>query len=163
MQATDAIDTGILLAVAVVLVLAAIEDIRARRISNNLSLMLLGLFTVRAMVGIIAGHDILAATLWPLAVAAAVFLVGLALFAVRLMGGGDVKLLAAMALFAGPALGLSFVLYVTVLGGLVAMALWVFSRLRSEPAPNDTKVPYGVAISLGGLWVCFVQISALSN
>ena len=165
MQATTAIYSGILLAVAVVLILAAIEDVRTRRISNRLSIILLGLFTANAMAGIIAGQDILMVALWPLVVGIAVFAVGLALFATGLMGGGDVKLLAAMALFAGPKLGLTFVLYVTALGGLVALVLIAWNRFgnrRSTPGTNDHKVPYGVAIAGGGLWVCFSQISVLS-
>lgn len=166
MQATTAIYSGILLAVAVVLILAAIEDVRTRRISNRLSIILLGLFTANAMAGIIAGQDILTVALWPLVVGIAVFAVGLALFAAGLMGGGDVKLLATMALFAGPKLGLTFVLYVTALGGIVALGLIVLNRIRNRPgAPgaNDNKVPYGVAIAGGGLWVCFSQISVLST
>ncbi|NVJ97061.1 MAG: prepilin peptidase [Alphaproteobacteria bacterium] len=167
MQATTAIQSGILLAVALVLILAAIEDVRTRRISNRLSIIILALFTANAMTGIVSGQDILAVAIWPLVVGISVFAVGLALFAAGLMGGGDVKLLAAVALFAGPKLGLSLVLYVTALGGLVALALLLWNRVRSNTGlnagPNANKVPYGVAIAGGGLWVCFTQISVLSN
>lgn len=162
MQTTTAINTGILVAVAVVLILAAIEDVRTRRISNRLSLFLLGLFAVHAVMDIVAGHDFMSAIGWPVVVGGSVFLVGLALFATGLMGGGDVKLLSSMALFAGPQLGLTFVLYVTIFGGVVALGLLAWKRWKHLPSPFDTKVPYGVAISAGGLWVCFQQISAHS-
>ena len=163
MQATTAIHSGILLAVAVVLILAAVEDIRTRRISNRLSIILLGLFAFNAISGILTGMNIVTVLAWPIVVGVSVFAVGLALFAMGLMGGGDVKLLSAMALFAGPELGLSFVLYVTVLGGVVALGLLLWTRIRSTENPDQAKVPYGLAIALGGLWVCFSQISALST
>ncbi len=162
MQATTAIHTGIFLAVAVVLILAAIEDIKTRRIANRLSLILVGLFGVTVAADLLTGADVMAAIVWPTVVGSSVFLVGLALFATGVMGGGDVKLLSAMALFAGPELGLSFVLYVAVIGGLVALALLAWSRWSKDKSDHGAKVPYGVAISAGGLWVCFHQISALS-
>ncbi len=162
MQATTAIHTGIFLAVAVVLILAAIEDIRTRRIANRLSLILVGLFGVTVAADLLTGADVMAAIVWPTVVGSSVFLVGLALFATGVMGGGDVKLLSAMALFAGPELGLSFVLYVAVIGGLVALALLAWSRWSKAKSEYSAKVPYGVAISAAGLWVCFYQISALS-
>jgi prepilin peptidase CpaA len=162
MQAAFAIDTGIYLAVAIVLVLAAIEDIRTRRISNRLSLVILALFAARVTSALVQEAGILDAAVWPLASALAVFMVGLSLFAVRLMGGGDVKLMAATALFAGPELGLAFILYVTVAGGFVALATLIYGKLQTPDVRERLKVPYGVAISAGGLWVCFNGISALS-
>ncbi|WP_286830419.1 MULTISPECIES: A24 family peptidase [Kordiimonas] len=162
MQATTAIYTGVFLAVAVVLILAAIEDIKTRQIANRLSLILVGLFGVTVAADLLTGADVMAAIVWPAVVGSSVFLVGLALFATGVMGGGDVKLLSAVALFAGPDLGLSFVLYVAVIGGFVAIALLAWSRWRKDQSEQSAKVPYGVAISAGGLWVCFHQISALS-
>jgi len=64
-------------------------------------------------------------------------------------------------LFAGPALSLSFILYVTLAGGLVALATLLHARAR-DLKPSKAKVPYGVAITLGGLWVCFQRFSTLS-
>lgn len=162
MQAAFAIDTGIYLAVALVLILAAIEDVRTRRISNRLSLIILALFGAKVISGLVQGAGVIETLALPLAASLAVFMVGLALFAVRLMGGGDVKLMASMALFAGPELGLAFVLYVTVIGGFVALATLLYTKLREPVTQEMLKVPYGVAITAGGLWVCFREISALS-
>jgi len=62
-----------------------------------------------------------------LAVTGGVFAVGFMLFAARVVGGGDVKLLAAAALWAGPGLILDFLLVAAVAGGaLVSIAPALF-------------------------------------
>jgi len=161
MQAYIFIETGILIAVAIALCWAAATDLRYRRISNRLSLTIVGLFLVFSVTQLLQGESWKSALVWPAVSAFLVFVAGAALFAAHLMGGGDVKLLAAIALFAGPALGLSFVLYVTIAGGFVALVTLLHARLKSTNL-SEAKVPYGVAIVLGGFWVCFQKFSALS-
>jgi len=93
--------------------------------------------------------------------AAIVFGICFALFALNVMGGGDAKLLSAAAIWFGydPAL-LSFLVYVSFIGGLVTVAILL---IRSQadmilaiglPIPNSLllakKIPYGVAIAIGG-------------
>jgi prepilin peptidase CpaA len=73
------------------------------------------------------------------AVAAVILTVGIVLFALRVAGGGDVKLLAATALWAGPAQIVPFLL-------LVSPDQEAAVKLRQS-------VPYGIAIAAGGLWV----------
>ncbi len=162
MQAAFIIETGTYIALAGALLTAAISDIRTRRIANWLSLFIVGLFVVAAITRLVAGVDVMSALVWPLATGLFVFLVGLGAFAAGLMGGGDVKLLAAVALMAGPSFALPFVLYTAVFGGLIAAAMLVWQRFEKEPSPNLMKVPYGVAIMAGGLWVCMHRISAVS-
>jgi len=161
MQALSFINSAIFIAFAVALVGAAITDLKHRKISNNLSLTIVGLYGIFAVSQLLAGADWKIIAAWPLASAAFVFLLGAALFAANLMGGGDVKLLAAITLFAGPTLGISFILYVTIAGGLVALATLLHARIKSLNTA-EAKVPYGVAISLGGLWVCYQRFSTLS-
>jgi len=161
MQAYSFINTGIILAVAGTLIWAAGTDIRHRRISNKLSLIILALFVAFAASQLMAGENWKSALLWPFVTATVVFFAGAALFAARLMGGGDVKLMAAVALFAGPALSISFILYVTIAGGLVALATLLYAKIKAAD-PAAAKVPYGVAITMGGLWVCFQRFSTLS-
>lgn len=161
MQTFSFINTGIFTAVAVALIWAASTDMKHRRISNKLSLAIVALFGIFATVQIMDGVDWKVAVAWPVVAAAIVFLTGAGLFAAKLMGGGDVKLMAAVALFAGPALSLTFILYVTLAGGLVALATLLHARLKAADAAA-AKVPYGIAISLGGLWVCFQRFSTLS-
>ncbi|MBL4639392.1 MAG: prepilin peptidase [Kordiimonadaceae bacterium] len=163
MQLFSYIGTGVLAAVAALLILAAISDIMHRRISNRLVVSIVALFAIWAVSLLANGAPLYNVLIWPLVTALIVFAVGAALFAVRLMGGGDVKLLAAIALFAGPTLSLPFVLYVVVAGGFVAAGTLIIARVGKPTEPTAaTTVPYGVAITVGGLWVCFQQFSGLS-
>jgi len=160
-QTYSIIYLGVFAALAAALVWAATTDLKHRIISNKLSLIIVGLFGVFAVSQLVAGADWKATLAWPVLAAAIIFAIGAGLFAMRLMGGGDVKLMAAIALFAGPDLSLSFIIYVTIAGGFVALATLLNARVRRAD-PKTAKVPYGVAISLGGLWVCFQRISAFS-
>jgi prepilin peptidase CpaA len=86
------------------------------------------------------------------------------LFQFKIMGGGDVKLLAATAFFAGKTSILPFLVGVGLLGGLVALVLlllrpfvaYAFSRLENPPKiprvlTTDEPVPYGIAIAIAFL------------
>ncbi len=160
MQAIHFINIALLAGAAAVLIWAAITDIRSRRIPNPLSLTIMVLFGLFAVLQLFSGTDWQTALLWPLVSALLVFAVGIALFAASLMGGGDVKLMSAVALFAGPDFSLSFILYVTLAGGLVALMTLLHAKLK-DADPKAAKVPYGVAITIGGLWVCFQRFSLL--
>lgn len=162
MQAATIVETGAYIALAGILVSAAISDLRDRRIANRLPLMIAALFVVAATARIVTGDAVTAALLWPLVTGLTVFLIGLAAFATGTMGGGDVKLLAATALMAGPALAVPMVLYTAIAGGFVALTLLVWQRTSKSTSPNAFKVPYGVAIMAGGLWVCVHKVSAVS-
>ena len=87
------------------------------------------------------------------------------LFSFELVGGGDVKLLAATALWAGPDHMLVFLVGAAGAGGIVAL-VFLFRRIRvpgdlwSIPDRTDdpsaalaTPMPYGIAIAFGGLIV----------
>jgi prepilin peptidase CpaA len=94
--------------------------------------------------------------LWPgaalqLGVASITFAVCAGLFALRAMGGGDVKLLTALALWIQPALFLKLVIMMSLLGGLltVVFGAWHIVKRRRD----RLAIPYGVAIALAGLWV----------
>jgi prepilin peptidase CpaA len=142
------------------LIVAAASDWRSMTIPNRYSLALAALFPSYV---IASGADID----WPLHLvfAGGSFVFGFALFALRLCGGGDVKLFAAVALWAGPALFFPLVLLTTVSGGLMAMMLWVHHRfhragiaanflfVKSDEAFAKQPMPYAVAITAGGLFV----------
>jgi len=139
--------TDLMLAIlALLLVVAAAIDVRTFTISNRLNLVVALLAPVYWWsVGI---------PLWPdvaiqLALAAGVFLLlGLAFYA-GLMGGGDVKLAAAVALWFSPSTTLKFLVFMSIAGGVLTLFLWGRHKLRSKP--GQPKIPYGVAIALGGL------------
>ncbi len=162
MQFIPTIEIGLLFAVTLLLLWAAVTDVRHRLISNKVVIAILGLFGFWATLQLTKDVDIYGAVVWPLIAAGVVFAVGAGLFALRLMGGGDVKLLAVMALFAGPALSVPFVLYVVVAGGFVALGTLFYARLKHRRDDAPPKVPYGVAIMAGGMWVCFQRFSVLS-
>jgi len=145
---------------AIALALAAVGDLRAYRIPNLIPAVLAASFALAAC---FMPRSFL---LGGLATGAGLLAVGGLLFALGVMGGGDAKLLAATALWAGPTLLSAFAL-VTSLAGM-ALAVVMLSPLRRlMPAPPQRlsapgggprewarqPMPYGVAIAAGGLWV----------
>jgi prepilin peptidase CpaA len=94
-------------------------------------------------------------------VALAVFVAGFVPFGLGWMGGGDVKLMAATALWAGPALTLDFLLLTAVAGGACALVMLAPSRFalarafeavgagRLRDAVLGRSIPYAVAIAIG--------------
>jgi prepilin peptidase CpaA len=107
------------------------------------------------------------AALYTLAAGAAVFAATFLLFWRGLLGGGDVKLMAAAALLIGYKDLFSFLFVMSVCGGLVALAVFARDRLGRRAAatepPEDNEptdrltVPYGIAISLAATFTMFVQ------
>lgn len=159
---TGLVETGIYLAVTGTLLWAAATDLKDRRIPNIQPLIVLALFGLLVLWRTMAGDSFAHAAAMPAFAALLVFAFCAVLFALRLMGGGDVKLMAAVALIAGPALSAPFVFYVTLAGGLVALATLVHAHVRPATEAGPPKVPYGVAIMAGGMWVCFQKVSVLS-
>ena len=88
---------------------------------------------------------------WQLVLAFASFLFLAVLFALRAMGGGDVKLLTALALWIPPVPYMHLLTVMAVAGGLLTIVFgaWHITRKRKE----RVAIPYGVAIAIGGLWV----------
>lgn len=109
-----------------------------------------------------------------LGLAVLVFAVGTVAFACRWMGGGDVKLLAATTLWAGPAHALEFLTLAAVIGGGLALLLLLPARyavaamLQSCGAPRlgeallASVVPYGVAIAAAGAIVLTKPVLGVS-
>lgn len=139
---------------------AAFTDIRGRIISNRTVLAITGLYPAYALA---AGLDpALAGWIGGLLVGFAVLIISAGLFAFNIFGGGDAKMLAAVALWAGPGLLSQFLLITAITGGLLAMGFLVYRRMApsaSERAALDDgamdSLPYGVAITAGGLLVCW--------
>lgn len=142
------------------LLAAAVTDIRTRKIPNAIPVGIVILFFAAA----IALPDL--NWLGAIATAAAVFVFGAVLFATGKFGGGDVKLLAAAALWAG-ATGIVPLLIVTALtGGILALIQVVPALLNNLVAlvrPSFytaiafRSLPYGVAIAAGGTFTIVSQ------
>lgn len=152
----------VIAAFTAIMIAAAVEDFQRLIIPNPLPIALCALWPVY-----FAAAPTLLGALAALGTALAVFLVGAVLFARGFLGGGDVKLLSAATLWAGPAGTPALLILTGVLGGALALFLLVpFGRqimtagrgLMGQP-PLDaesamaTPVPYGIAIAVAALIV----------
>ncbi len=93
---------------------------------------------------------------------ASVLFFGLLAFRFGLLGGGDVKLLSAAALWAGPQWVAHLLLLTAAAGGLLALSALAFpvvarqGRQRFAPTKQAVmkhEIPYGIAIAVGGAYV----------
>lgn len=145
---------GLLIALAITLVFAAISDIRHRRIDNwvNAGIALaapvfwwangMAVWPDMAMqLGFALLICIPLITLWG---------VGQSL-GVVVLGGGDVKFLGALALWLTPLAFLDLLLVMAFVGGAIAVGFIVRRVVWKPKTPG--MVPYGVAIAAGALWV----------
>ena len=148
----------ILVVLPLSLMTAAATDLLTTTIPNRIPLILLISFLLLAPFTSLGwpeiGTSFIAALL--------VFIACFGLFAVNVMGGGDAKLLTAIALWYG--LNSSLIAFLTAVafaGGVVTL---VFLLLRSQahrvvslgvPLPSSMvtakKIPYGIAIAIGGM------------
>jgi prepilin peptidase CpaA len=148
-----------LLAFAAILVWAAIGDMRRLIIPNWISVAIAGLFVLHLETSPIPVN-----VLGGVAVGAATLAAGIGLFACNLLGGGDVKLMSAIALWAGPMRILDFLFVTAIAGGFIAGGVLLRRRLLApvggaQGAAASAEVPYGVAISVGGILVAFAIYS----
>ena len=133
---------------ALMLLWAAVIDIRTRTIANRLNL------TIALMAPLFwwaTGVD-----LWPdvairVAVAIAIFLLFALAFQLGMMGGGDVKLAAALALWFPPGATVLLIVLMSLAGGVLTVIVMIEHKIkRNQGRP---EIPYGVAIAFGGLWL----------
>jgi prepilin peptidase CpaA len=136
----------LLLGLAAVLVAAAVIDVRTFTISNRLN----------AAVAVSAPLYWMSVSLapWPgmaiqLAAGLTVFTLLAGAFFAGMMGGGDVKLAAALALWFPPAGTVKFLVLMSIAGGVLTLLVLGAHRLRRRE--GRPEIPYGVAIAFGGL------------
>jgi prepilin peptidase CpaA len=141
------------------LAIAAFSDLFTMTIPNRASVILIiSFFSIALLTGLplaqLGSH---------VGGALAVFVVCFALFAANTMGGGDAKLLTAASLWFGlnPSL-VEFLAYVGIMGGAATLVILII-RAQSDtilaiglPVPNSIliakKIPYGIAIAIGGFF-----------
>jgi prepilin peptidase CpaA len=150
----------LLVAVPALLAFAAASDLVSMTISNRIPIALAAGFAVAALW---TGMDA-AAIGMHVAAGSLVLLVGFGLFAARVIGGGDAKLAAAIALWIGFPHLMTWTMATAVIGGLLALILLA---MRGMPLPetlarqdwmrrlHDPRcgVPYGIALSFAALAV----------
>jgi len=173
---------------ALLVLTALVFDLRQRRIPNKLVLLALGAGLLINLIGPqtwLSGTGLF--TIYPgaLGIKGAVLgaLTGLAVFLpfylLRAMGAGDVKLMAGIGSFVGPAAAIDVALFILVTGGVLAMVRMVWahksqlvlvnivtalgqwvpgSAARFDPATQSAdRMPYGLAMAGGllayGAWI----------
>ncbi|SBV32910.1 Peptidase A24A, prepilin type IV [uncultured Sphingopyxis sp.] len=143
----SAISLGLMVILGLLMMAAAISDVRSRTISNQLN----------AAMALLAIPFWIASGLafWPdvaiqLGAALLVFLLFAGLFAMGAMGGGDVKMIGAVMLWIPLPLFLPMLMVMAIGGGLLSAAMLIHMKLR--PSERSVEVPYGVAIAAAGLW-----------
>lgn len=152
--------SGALLALA--LAVAAATDLAWRIIPNRLNFAI----ALTAPVAWLAqGYGIWPDMVGQVGIAIAVFTPFLLMFHFGAMGGGDVKLIAALALWIAPRFIMPFLFVMAIVGGVLAAIMLLHSRIH-QPAlatgdtgedPPAPEVPYGVAIAIAGWWVIYQQ------
>jgi prepilin peptidase CpaA len=156
-----------LVAVAIGILLAvAYSDVRRRRIPNALT----AATAILGLAQLIVAGDLVAAA-HTLIASAAVFATAFMLFWRGVFGGGDAKLMTAMALLIGSHNLFDFLVIMSVCGGGLGLGILAWdgfhtwrrptsehlagppTLLWAEPAPPPAKptVPYGVAIAGAGV------------
>ena len=144
---------------AAALIGAAIQDAIQLKISN---LIILAVLLLAAVAAFLTGIEI---GVWQnLAVFALMLGAGTLMFSRGILGGGDVKLLAAVALWTDFADAVRLIASIFIFGGVLALVI-VFGRVVA-PASLSTRIavlkpkagiPYGIAIAVGTLFMVTVS------
>lgn len=134
----------------------AVIDVRARRLPTNIVLAIGALFFIDAFVAGMPLHDVIAHLL----LAVVVLLACVALFAAKMLGGGDAKLASVIFLWVGFGLSLVTLTLISVIGTVVSLVSLAtrnmnpvqrFVPLRALAMFSAARgVPYGVALASGG-------------
>jgi len=154
---TDAIR---LLVFPALMAFAASSDLFTMTISNRVTLALVGGFVAMAFMSGMSPSDVLSHS----GAAATVLAVTFLFFARGWIGGGDAKLAAATALWFGFDHLVVYLLYASIFGGVLTLAM---IRFRLMPLPQalaeqdwvkrlhrlDGGVPYGIALAAAALLI----------
>lgn len=126
---------------------AAVSDAQRRIIPNWLTICI-AVLAIPYWIGI-------GLVPWPgialqVGLAVAVFAVFATLFAFGMMGGGDVKLLAALALWLPLPRLVELIVIMSIAGGVLTLAMVVRHRLQRRL--GQPEIPYGLAIVAAAAW-----------
>lgn len=159
----------LVLAFAALVLAAAVCDVATMEIPNRISVAIIALAPIAALLGAMSWPELGAR----LAFGAAVFLAAFAAFNFNLMGGGDAKLITAIAVFVGAGAFIPFLMAMAVAGGALAAlvlvarkiftpesARWAFARRLLDPARG---APYAVAIAAGAAFVLPRLLSPMTS
>ena len=155
-------DTVILAGFGALVIWAGLSDIRDFIIPNRIVGAILLLYPVHVSASLVHvnwGANVFAGLV--------VFFAGALLFRLQFVGGGDVKLLAAVSLWAGTELAMPMILVTVIAGGALgtfalATNIWVNrgTGVLSLESLRKERLPYGAAIGFGGLFTIFQLLAA---
>ena len=137
---------GLLAGLAIAVVYGAFTDIRTRKITNRLTLTVA---TFAPAFWWASGLSFWPGVALQLALAAGMFFFGALMFRLRQMGGGDVKLLTAIALWLPPTVFGVLMLMICIANGL--LTAWMITRHRRMRRAGleaaHLQIPYGVSVA----------------
>lgn len=151
--------SALLLAFPILVIVGALRDLTSYTIPNWIS----GLLILSFLPAAFALSLPLPTIGLNLAVGVVALLIGMAMFALNWIGGGDAKLFAASALWLGWPASMDFVLVTAIAGGVLTFALLGLRSPMIRPyvlsgpgwvgrlAEPKGDLPYGVAIAVGAL------------
>jgi prepilin peptidase CpaA len=169
------------IALATVMVVAAANDLRTRRIPNAITLA--GVLAAPVLWGLAGGPSM---ALGSVVGGALALVVGMTLFAMGAVGGGDAKLLVVTGAFLGPSRLVVALVIIGITGGAIALVVafargrlmaalagaWHLSvhlttlghkgTSRDVASPGAMTIPYGVAIAAGSVVTWYVYASLLA-
>ena len=146
------ISLGLMALLGLLMIAAAISDVRSRTISNELNA---AMALLAIPFWITSGLALWPAVPLQFGAAFAVFLVFAGLFAIGAMGGGDVKMIGAVMLWIPLPLFMPTLMVMAIGGGVLSAVMLIHMKLR--PSDKPVEVPYGVAIAAAGLWALHQQ------
>lgn len=151
---------GLFLVFPAMMAMAAVMDLLTMTIPNRISLALVAAFFFAAP---FSGLDA-----WGVAshigAGGLMLVVGIVMFSLGWLGGGDAKLMAAAALWLGVEQLLEYLLLVSIAGGTLATLILAYRGLTppvwlcSFPwamrlHQKSGGIPYGIALAVAGLWI----------
>lgn len=143
------------------LAIAAISDLRRLEIPNWISVVLIASYIPASLLSEISYATIAV----QFGVAAGLFVLGAIAYYFGLFGGGDVKLISALALWIPWQYFGQFIIYIALVGGVLACLIIVIAKLSvfhairkriswiNPESGYAQPIPYGVAIAAAGLLI----------
>jgi len=142
--------------------LAAWSDYKGMVIPNYISVLIIAMFFVGYSAVFFAGTEVFLSLKMHMLAAALIFIVTFIMFLLKMIGGGDSKLLTALSLWVGHA-GLSALLFYMMVAGLfLGVLALVLKKTKPVKSPKEgswvarvqageSVIPYGIPIAMGAL------------
>jgi prepilin peptidase CpaA len=143
----------VLVLTAATLFYVALTDLKHYKIRNEVILVLTALFFLHV---VLSGRWTILH--WNLGFAALLFLIMLYFYSMKLMGGGDLKLLTVALLWVGPFCALPFALFLLLFAGVHILAV-KFKLAKAQLADGRTTLAF--APSIAGALICVFMVGCL--